>query len=829
MPRAGAPTGRTRAKETGGNRADPEPAGLPPAEPLAAPEKTLLVAEVAPAVPTSGGEGVFDYRVPPELADRVAVGARLIVPLHGRPVEGYCVRLKSETDVAPDRLRDVRDVVDPRPAYPPALLDLAVWTAGRYLCQPGEVLRAAVPARGRFKDRTRAKLAVAAAEAEAAATSLESAAPVQAAVLRSLARGPADPAALRRRLGPQVTRSLRSLEARGLVTLAGPRRRVIRRNGQEGGPVSGPASGPEGTRGPGVVPGIGVTLTRAQEAALAAVTAAVREAAGRGGEGSGGPGRGFLLHGVTGSGKTEVYLRAAAETLALGRQVLLLVPEVSLVPQTVERVKSHLGPARVAVAHSYLGGLERLEAWGRVVAGEADVVVGARSAVFLPLARLGLIVLDEEHEDSYKQEESAPRYHAREVASRRSEREGAVLVLASATPALDSYHRALSGEYTLLSLPERVKGRGLPPVEVVDMRAELAAGNRGLFSRSLQAALSLTLREGRQAILFLNRRGHSTFVLCRDCGWVARCPNCDVSLTYHDPEADLFCHWCGHHAPAPARCPGCGGHRVRYFGAGTQRVEDEVRLRHPEARVVRLDADVVRRPGEASRVLALFESGQADVLVGTQMVAKGLDVPGVDLVAAVAADSALHLPDFRAAERTFRLLTQAAGRAGRGDRPGRVVIQTYNPDHPAVAAAARHDYLSFAQAELEARRTLGYPPFSHLVRVEFSDPDESRAREASSALARALGSLGFSGSGETLSGVTTPGRPRYAGPAAAPLARLRGRFRWHVLVFCPDLESGLRAVREAVRLATGREARGGRRRAPVGPVASVDVDPVSVL
>lgn len=777
------------------------------------------VAEVATAAPTAGGDGLYDYLIPLELSGLVRAGVRLLVPLAGRTVEGFCIRTKPGSDLPASRLKSVLSVVDQRATYPESSLDLAVWTARRYLCQPGEVLRAAIPAQGRARGPAgpKLKLAVDRAAALDEATRLKTRAPLQAAVLRELeARGPAGVAALSKRLGRPAGEAVRSLAARGLIAEAATRRRAPRKLVAEAGlPASDPGE-------PGA-PRRQFSLNSAQQAALRAITDSLGRPTGQS----------FLLHGVTGSGKTEVYLRAAAEVLAAGRQVLLLVPEVSLVPQTLERVRSHLGGSRVAVAHSYLGGSERLDYWEKVAAGRADVVVGARSAIFAPLGRLGLIVLDEEHEDSYKQEEGAPRYHAREVAARRSSREGAALILSSATPSLESYQRALAGEHALLPLPQRAGGRPMPPVEVVDLRAELASGNRGLFSRALQQALSEAFAAGKQAILFLNRRGHSTFVLCRDCGWVARCPRCDVSLTYHDPEQDLQCHYCGHHRGPPEVCPNCGGHRVRYFGAGTQRVEDEVHLYYPAARVARLDADVVRRPGEASRVLALFEAGQADVLVGTQMVAKGLDIPGVAVVAAVAADSALHLPDFRAPEKTFRVLTQAAGRAGRGDTPGRVLIQTYNPGHPAVTAAARHDYGSFAAAELESRRALGYPPWTHLVRVEFADPDDAAASAAAAAFAGTLGRLGVGGGpgggGAPASAVETTAGLRYAGPAPAPLARLRGRFRWHVLVFGPDLEQALGAIRETVRQTTGREARGGRRKAPGGPAASVDVDPVSVL
>lgn len=727
----------------------------------------MHIAVVAPAVPTSTGEGIYDYLIPERLAGLVRPGVRVAVPLLGRTVEGFCLGLKDRTDIEHARLKAVADVIDPRPIYPLELLEVALWAARRYLCQPGEVLQAAIPAPGRFRGR----------------------------------RGePEDPGS---------ASGAGSEERPGLAPARSRRR-----------PSHHPA--PDGDYEAGAAVDTGSTvvsrLTPAQAAALAAVKEAQTRASGQV----------FLLHGVTGSGKTEVFLRAAAESLAAGRQVLLLVPEVALVPQTVERVRSHLGSARVAVAHSYLGGRDRLDYWERVVSGEADVVVGARSAVFAPLVRLGLIVLDEEHEDAYKQEELAPRYHAREVAAARAGNEGATLILASATPSLESYQRALEGRYTLLTLSERVAGRPMPPVEIVDMRAELAAGNRSPFSRVLQSALGAALAAGRQSILFLNRRGHSTFVLCRDCGWVARCPECDVSLTYHSPGADLMCHYCGHHSTAPESCPACSGHRVRYFGAGTQKIEDEVTRFYPEARVIRLDADVVRRRGEAGRALALFASGQADVLVGTQMVAKGLDLPGVALVAAVSADSALHLPDFRASERTFRLLTQAAGRAGRGSEPGRVIIQSYNPEHAVITAAAAHDYRTFARAELDSRRGLGYPPWSHLVRVEFSDAAEPAARSAAESFVAALEPAGFAPTGASIMPGGLP-RARFAGPAPAPLARLRGRYRWHVLVFCPDLDAGLEQVGRAVLTATGRPARGGRRKRAQGPSIAVDVDPVSVL
>jgi primosomal protein N' (replication factor Y) len=799
-------------------------------------DRQAVIVEVAVAAPIPGGEALYDYIAPPALAGQVEPGVRVLVPLAGRLVEGFCLRVKSGSELSPERLKLVAAVLDPHPLYPAVILDLAVWTARRYLCQPGEVLRAAGPARKKPDAGARARLVADESTAREIAVGLSARASIQSAILMELALGHAETAVMRRKFGPRTPQALESLVAKGLVILEPPQARLERRARKKNVAAGVQSEGGDGRLpSPSVAPVQGLlNLSAAQETALAAITSALRsgiagDAVGREAALSGGATESppvFVLHGVTGSGKTEVYLRAAAETLAQGRQVLLLVPEVALVPQTLTRVRSHLGAARVAVAHSYLGGRDRLDAWKSIATGSADVVVGARSAVFAPLARLGLIVLDEEHEEAYKQEEGAPRYHAREVAVRRARREGATLLLASATPSLESYCRAVDGQYHLVSLPERIGGRSLPPVQVVDMRDELASGNRGLFSRTLQASLAEALSRGRQVILFLNRRGHSTFVLCRECGWVARCPQCDVSLTYHNSRADLLCHYCGSRAAAPVVCPGCGGHRVRYFGAGTQRIEDEVRTFYPEARAVRLDSDVISHAGEVHRVLAQFESGQAQILIGTQMVAKGLDVAGVGLVAAVAADSALHLPDFRAPERTFRLLTQAAGRAGRGDDPGKVVVQTYNPQHPAITAAARHDYLSFAHAELKTRRSLGYPPYSHLVRIEVSHADETLTRQAAEALADGFKSLG-------LRGGFPPGgpaeRPRFAGPAPAPLARLRGRFRWHILVFCPELEEGLTVVKEAVRQVTGRQARGGRRQASSRPVTLVDVDPTSVL
>ncbi len=482
-------------------------------------------------------------------------------------------------------------------------------------------------------------------------------------------------------------------------------------------------------------------LTRAQQTAWESI----REGS-RSGEGA------FLLHGVTGSGKTEIYLRAVDQVLQEGGSAIILVPEISLTPQTTDRFLARF-PGRVGVLHSALGAGERFDTWRRARAGELSVIIGARSALFAPLPAIRLIVVDEEHDESYKERETAVRYHARAAAIAYARLLGAVCLLGSATPDVVTYHQARAGELRLLQLPGRVLSRGpamgatppsggggapgeppaieMPPVHVVDMRQELKAGNTSLFSRRLEDTLSGTLDRREQAILFLNRRGSATYVFCRDCGWVARCPRCETPLIHHPASEALRCHQCGYRRKPPSVCPECHGRRVRYFGAGTQRIEAEVEARFPGARTLRWDWDVTRRKGAHEVILAHFAAHRADVLIGTQMLAKGLDLPLVTLVGVVSADTGLFLPDYRAAERTFQVLTQVAGRAGRGQAGGQVILQTYHPEHEAIRAAAAHDYTAFYEAELPHRRELGYPPFRRLVRLVYRASSPERVeREA---------------------------------------------------------------------------------------------------
>jgi primosomal protein N' (replication factor Y) len=524
-----------------------------------------------------------------------------------------------------------------------------------------------------------------------------------------------------------------------------------------------------------------------------------------------------LLHGVTGSGKTEIYLRAIEATLAAGRRAIALVPEISLTAQTVRRFEARF-PGRVAVLHGQLSLGQRYDVWDRVRRGEADVLVGPRSALLAPMSRLGLIVVDEAHDGSYKQGEPIPlpAYHACDVAMALGQLTGAPVILGSATPDVVTYYRAVQGAYRLLELPRRILGYApggdppgsapLPPVRIVDLRQELRAGNRSIFSRPLQQALRQTLEAGEQAILFLNRRGLSTFVLCRDCGTVARCPRCDIPLTYHRAlvsrdrdRPSLICHHCNRREPPPSSCPTCGGRSIRYFGLGTERVEAGVGQLFPQARLLRWDQDTATGP-DHERFLQAFIDHRADVLVGTQMIAKGLDLPLVTLVGVISADTSLYLPDFRAAERTFQLLTQVAGRAGRSPRGGQVIVQTYNPDHYAVQAASGHDYAAFYRQELAYRGQLGYPPFSRLVALRFSDLDSSRCEAEARQLGRWLGA--------EIRRLDLPAS--LIGPAPSFFSRVQGRYRWQIVIRAPDPIPLLRDV---------ALPRGWR----------IDVDPINLL
>jgi len=542
-----------------------------------------------------------------------------------------------------------------------------------------------------------------------------------------------------------------------------------------------------------IVPSPPLTLTSAQKSAFEAIKSGL----------AGGKAQTFLLHGVTGSGKTEVYLQALAEAVKLGKKGIVLVPEIALTPQTIERFAARF-PHRVAVLHSKLSLGEQFDEWQRIRKGDFDVVIGSRSAIFAPQPDLGLIVIDEEPEWTYKQQDKSPRYHARDVALKLASLSGATVVLGSATPDIESFYHAQKGDYRLLQLPERVTpydGSALPKVEIVDMREELKAGNQSLFSRSLFQAIGQATANKEQVILFLNRRGAASFIQCRSCGFVMRCRRCDVPLSYHLTEDRLVCHQCNYNIKVPESCPRCGRRRIKFLGVGTQRLEQEVGYTFPQARLLRWDSDVTKGRYAHDEILSKFRAHRADILIGTQMVAKGLDLPLVTLVGVVSADTAINLPDFRGGERTFQLLSQVAGRAGRGVRGGKVIIQTYAPEHYAIRAAAGHDYASFYKQEIDFRRQLHNPPFTQLAGLTYSHTNDALCQREAERMKRFL---------EQEIAAQGVADIELIGPAPAFIHRLRGRFRWQLILRGAELSSFLSPL-------------------PLPPGWAVDIDPMGLV
>ena len=758
----------------------------------------------------------FTYAVPPTLRAAIAPGARVVVPFATRREVGVCVQVLGEPGIDPRRVRPLERLLDPAPILTPDLLELARWIAEETVCSWGEALAALLPASLKRETERRTVTQVEALPGAAEALpSLEEKWPKQFRALRTLleAGGPVEQSDLLARTKLSSSPFLR-LRKKGLVRI----RRVPVRSDPllEGEIEEKPAP----------------TLTGEQEAARAAVVETVR--AGRFG--------GFLLYGVTGSGKTEVYLRVLAETLEAGRSAIVLVPEISLTPQTVSRFRGRFG--EVAVLHSRLTDAQRFDQWRAIREGRARIVVGARSAVFAPVRDLGLLVVDEEHEPSFKQQQ-IPRYHARDVARRRAEIAGAALLLGSATPSLEAWQAAQEGRQRLLRLTKRVAGGALPAIRVVDLRRESPLGKApAVLSRPLLFAVREALARKEQAILFLNRRGYSPVLYCPSCGATAKCERCSVSLAYHRRHRRAVCHLCGEEIQAPTKCGECGAGGPVFLGAGSERVEDVMRREAPDARIARMDSDTMVGRGAHEAVLGKFRRREIDILVGTQMIAKGLDFPTVTVVGVVSADTALHLPDFRSAERTFQLVAQVSGRAGRGPKGGEVIVQTHEPDHDAIRRAVENDYEGFAAEELDDRRELGYPPFGRLVRIVVEGRDEAKVRAGAERIReRLLGEIRGGGNGRPPSPGARPGggpslpfeeAPGPAGalllggtpgivvlgPAPAPIERIRGRMRWHLLlkIVPPD---GFGAIRQALHaIAVGSWG---------GAEVSVDVDPASVL
>ncbi len=722
------------------------------------------VAEVALPVNV---DRTFDYAVLPLFLKEAEVGKRVRVPFRGEVLEGLLIGLKERSEY-PGELLPILEFLDPEPVLDGPRLELARWLSEYYLTPLGLVLRGLIPQRvrprpglaaaGRPRAPKYVKLRVSLEEALA---QLEALGPQQRALLRALLALSAPPSEgeLLRMVG--CTREpLKGLVTKGLITLE---------------PASGPPA-PDFHE-----PAARVELTGEQRLALARIVAALetRKA------------KPFLLHGVNGSGKTELYIRAAARALELGRAAIVVVPEISLTPQLVARFRHQFGE-QIAVYHSGLTAAESARQWARLASGEARVVIGVRAAIFAPFKDLGLIVVDEEHEPTYKQDEPPLRYHLREVALKRAELSGATVILGSATPMVESYYRAQREELELLELRERVVGPGRPRVELIEMHREPPST---VFSERLIAALATRLKHGEQAILLLNRRGFST-AICKRCGATVRCPQCGIPLVYHLRGQELLCHYCGYALKRPrCRSRGCGSTELLFFGLGTEQVELELRRLFPTARVRRMDSDAVRR-GEHGPILEAFRQGKIDILFGTQMIGVGLDFPNVTLVGIVSADTTLDLPDYRAGERTFQLISQAAGRAGRGPKGGEVLIQTYHPEHYAIQAAAAGDYTGFYCQELRFREELGYPPFTQLIRLTVEDMSPARADERAEQLKASL----LASHCEVL------------GPVRGPRARVRGRYQRQLLLKGRDGKALREAVQEALQ-ALGREG------------LKVDVDP----
>lgn len=765
---------------------------------------------------------VFDYRVPAQWEEEVCVGLRVMVPFGQRNTkrEGYVIALTETTEVPEGKIKGIVEILDEgRPILTPSILELAKWMKKEYFCTLNQCLQAVMPAGIRTKSVWYAELTGQTAELSEKEQ--------QMAVVLEEQGGAVPLRELEQIFGNRTEYILRCLQEKKVVRLHQKttrstykkEKRYVSLTENEELLAGAKEKAEKDKRLAGqlrvlsaICPGESISVEELKE--KAAVTDSpihtllqkgilveqrrqekrdvfqledytptqpfyptpeqaralnlLRE------EEQKEQKRPVLLHGVTGSGKTEIYMQLIEHVIMAGKQAIVLVPEISLTPQIMERFISRFGK-RVSVTHSRLSLGERLDQWRKARDGEISIIIGPRSALFMPFSNLGVIVMDECHESSYISDVT-PKYHTREVARKLSELTGALLVMGSATPDIDSYHRAVTGEFLLLQLKERTKGSRLPEVFVTDMRKELEDGNRSAFGLPLQQAIRENLEKGQQTMLFLNRRGYSTFVSCRKCGEALTCPSCNVSYTYHASDKALVCHYCGKEVPVPKTCPSCGSHYIRYFGTGTQKIEEETRRLFPEASVLRMDADTTTGKNGHARILELFGKGKADILIGTQMIAKGHDFPNVTLVGILAADLSLNLGTYQAAETCFQLITQAAGRAGRGELAGRVFIQTYQPENHAIRMAAAQDYEGFYQEEILLRQAMEYPPFSHIFSVLITGEMEQEVILAAQRLGAYMNHYA------ERAGCTV------VGPAPAPLPKFRGEFRWQIFAKGTDAE-----------------------------------------
>jgi len=737
----------------------------------------------AKVIPDRTGDRALDYLIPPAMADQVGPGARVRVHIRARLILGTVIEVMDTSAVK--NPREIHEVIGGTPLIRPRLLEIARWIAEYYCCSLEAAMGCVVPQAVRQAEvsvlkRNHVRVLHTPSDEE----------------LETLAtRAPRQADAMKAAMAHSTPQAVAELAAAAGVS--DPVFRALERKGWIAVESLTVARDPHSRES--FLPTTDLVLNAEQIPALAAVKEAINNPKAA---------KPILLHGVTGSGKTEIYLQGIRHALDLGRTALVLVPEISLTPQTVERFKARFSEiqSEVAVLHSHLSAGERHDEWYKVHAGEARIVIGARSAVFAPLDNLGVIIVDEEHESSYKQED-APRYHARDVAVLRARRENCAVVLGSATPSIESWHNTTEGKYQVMNLRLRVDDRKMPVIRVLDLRrAQRGSGGDAVLTPQLLQAMEKRLETGAQTILFLNRRGFSTSMLCQACGHVCKCPNCSVSLTYHRDVALLSCHICGHNQRAPKSCPECRDPGIRHSGVGTQKVEDAVRRIFPKARVARMDADAMTRKDAYRQTLGAFKDGSIDILIGTQMIAKGLHFPNVTLVGIINADLGLHVADFRASERTFQLLTQVAGRAGRGEMEGEVVVQTFTPSHPAIQFARHHDFEGFVEQELELRAQFGFPPFARMILITVRSQIPERAEFTTQTLVRRIR--------EKLPEGAVVGEA-----APAPLERARGYYRFQTGLRGPAIRPLAQAVQAAL---DGLSL-------PEDVFVAVDVDPVQLL
>lgn len=748
---------------------------------ISMPDKSYLI-DVAVPLPL---EGPFSYSVPESLWDRVEMGRRALVPFRHKIRTGFIVGFPV-TSPTHEEIKDVVDIPDERPYLTPELWRFLCWMAEYYLLPTGLVLRAALPP---GSDRRSQPWAILTPEGrkwlDGVDSSSELTPPTK--LLRSGVMPCRDLAAIigRARLKEWAERGLIHVEER----IARPRTTLRKKNLPE-------LLNPAGTAASSTDPLPDLTVD--QRSALEKLRYAVAQ----------GGFQPFLLFGVTGSGKTEVYLRVINETLNRGKRALVLVPEIALTPQLARRFLRRLGGG-LALFHSGLTPAQRLDEWRRIHAGKVNVVIAARSGIFVPVENLGLIVVDEEHDPSYKQQDSCP-YHARDMALARGKLEEACVILGSATPSFETFVNARRGKIVRLDLPTRFHGGKLPTVELVDLKQSKAKGKKSAFlTRQLKDAVQEALSRDEQVVLFLNRRGFDTFAQCRSCGHVFKCPNCDISLTHHKRVRALRCHLCGFAQAAPPLCPNCSGDKLFFGGVGTQKVEEELAEIFPDARIERLDRDSTRRRASLESILDRFRNKEIDILTGTQMIVKGHDFPGISLVGVLCGDLSLHFPDFRAAERTFQMLTQVAGRTGRGSDSGRVILQTFDPDHEAIQYAATHAYEGFFERDALTRKELFYPPYGHLILIRIEGNNEKRVEDKAVQIGRASRLLKAGAEGVMI-----------MGPAPSPRKKMVGRYRWQVLLKA-ERRAAVRSLAKALMFDGHLKGHGLK--------IIVDVDPVDLM